>query len=234
MRHFLFALLLLLCQAALALDTSESADSRFGHLQIQPDAKGVRSLHLGSTLLYSDSGYFAMTHVLQLGDKDVVLIKKTPATPTPKSYFFITLSKAQPAVLSQTFVEGDRPVLPRVQDDKIIAALGLRAGNAEIVTYQNGQIALQQTALQGKKANEEYCDYLYKQIYYSYVAGKQCSGAPEASVFGEGESPAEVYRRMMDSDPRLNEANFQSLSKDSCQKGKTVRYAAFRKQVCGW
>lgn len=232
MRYVLLALLLV-CQSVLALDTAESFDSRFGHLQIQPGADGKRQLQLDSGLLYSDTGYFAMSQVLQLADKDVILVKKTPANSDPHSYFFITLSKTQPAVISQTFIEGDRKVLPKIQDDKIILNLGLRTGNVEVVTYQNGQITLSQTPLQGKQANEEYCDYLYQQIYLSYVAGKQCDGAPETTVFGEGESPADVYRRMMDNDPRLSERNFQSLSKDSCQKGKPVRYSNFKKQVCG-
>ncbi len=232
MRSLLLALLFL-CHSAFALDTSESFDSRFGHLQIQSDSNGKRSLHLAETLLYSDSGYFAMSQVLQIADKDVILIKQTPATAEPHRYFFITLSKNQPAVLSQTFIEGDRKVLPKVENDTILLNLGLRAGNVEVITYQNGQITLKQTPLQGKKANEEYCDYLYKQIYLSYVAGKQCDGAPETTVFGEGESPAEVYRRMLDNDPRLSEHGFQTLSKESCQKGRAVRYGNFKKQVCG-
>lgn len=233
MRYLLLGLLLV-CQLAFALDTSESVDSRYGHLQIQNGADGKRELRLEKLLVYSDAGYFAMTQILRLGDADVILIKKTPATAEPNTFFFITLNTGVDPVFSETFTGGDRPVLPIVKDDKIIANLGLRAGNAEVVTYQNGKITLTQTPLVGKKASPEYCDYLYKQIYLGYIDGKQCTVAPEQAVFGEGESPADVYRRMMDSDPRLNEAQFQALAKSSCQAGKAVKYPTFRKQVCGW
>lgn len=233
MRYLLLGLLLI-CQLAFALDTSESVDSRYGHLQIQKGADGKRELHLEKLLVYSDTGYFAMTQMLRVGDADVILIKKTPATAEPNTYFFITLDTGVDPVLSETFTGGDRPVLPVVKDNTIVANLGLRAGNVEVVTYQKGKITIAKTPLVGKKANEEYCDYLYKQIYLGYIDGKQCTVAPEKAVFGEGESPADVYRRMMDGDPRLNEAQFQALAKSSCLKGKGVRYPAFKKQVCGW
>lgn len=233
MRYLLLGLLFIY-QIAFALDTSESVQSRYGHLQIQKGGDGKRELRLDQRLLYSDSGYFAMSHVWQLGDAEVVLVKKTPANAEPHTYFFMTFNAELSPTFSETFTGGDRPVLPVVQDDKIIANLGLRAGNAEIVTYQQGKISISKTPLVGQKANPEYCDYLYKQIYLSYIDGKQCNTAPEQAVFGEGESPAEVYRRMMDTDPRLNETQFQAIAKSSCKSGKPVRYANFKKQVCGW
>lgn len=233
MMRYVMWLGLFLCQMAFALDTAESAQSRFGQLQIQTGAENTRELRLDKQVLYSDAGYFAMSQLLQVGDADVILVKKTPAKTAPNEFFFITLREGVAPVLSDSFLTGDRPARPVVQEDKIIVNLGLQAGNLEVVTYQNGKISIQKTPIVGKKANPEYCDYLYKQIYVSYVMGKQCELAPEAAVFGEGESPADVYRRMMDNDPRLNETQFQLLAKRSCTSGKTVRYSGFKKQVCG-
>jgi hypothetical protein len=224
---------LLVCQMAFALDTSELAQSRFGQLQVKMGAEGKRELRLADQLLYQDVGYFGMSQVLQLGDADVILVKKTPATALPNEFFFITLNQGVQPILSESFLTGDRPARPVIQDDKIVVNLGLNAGNLEVVTYQAGKITLQKTPIVGKKAKAEYCDYLYKQIYLPYIDGKQCEAAPEAAVFGEGESPAEVYRRMMDNDPRLNETQFQTLAKSACKSGKSVRYTVFKKQVCG-
>jgi hypothetical protein len=234
MRYLILGLCFL-CQVAFALDTAELAESRFGQLQVQVTADGKRELRLvDQQVLYRDAGYFAMSQVMKLGDSDVVLLKKSFSTAQPSEFFFVTLTAGVAPILSDTFVAGDRPVLPVVQDDKIVVNLGLRAGNLEIVTYQNGKISVSKTPIVGKKAKEEYCDYLYKQIYLGYIDGKQCDKAPEAAVYGEGESPADVYRRMMDNDPRLNEAQFQAVSKSSCKAGKSVSYATFKTQVCGW
>ncbi len=231
--RYVMLLVLLLCQAAFALDTSESAQSRFGQLHIKLADDKTRALRLDEQLLYQETGYFAMSHILQLGDADVILLKKMPADNAPNEFFFITLRSNSPAQFSATFVAGERPAQPVIQGETIVVNLGLKAGNLEIITYQNGQITVSKTPLEGKKANPEYCDYLYKHIYIGYVEGKKCELTPQDAVFDEGESPAEVYRRMMDNDPRLNETQFQALAKSSCNHKKTVRYNTFKKLVCG-
>lgn len=233
MRYIILGLLFI-CQSVFALDTSESAQSRYGQLEVKVTEKGVRELRLDTRVLYAEAGYFGMFKIIPLGEADVILVKKTPTGTAPAEFFYITLLDGTVPMTSESFLAGDKPVRPVVDETKIVVNLGLRQGNLEVATYQAGKVSVSRTAITGKKAKEEYCDYLYKQIYRPYSQGKQCAAAAEDTVFAEGEAPAEVYRRMMDNDPRLDEVQFQKLAKSSCLLGKAVQYSAFQKLVCGW
>ncbi|MDD2774607.1 MAG: hypothetical protein PHU06_01490 [Gallionella sp.] len=233
MRYIILGLLFI-CQSVFALDTSESAQTRYGQLEVKVNDKGQRELRLDTRVLYVEAGYFGMYKIIPLGEADVILVKKTPSTTAPAEFFFITLLDGTVPMTSESFVAGEKALRPVVDENKIVVNLGLRHGNLEIATYQAGKVSVEKTAVVGKKAKEEYCDYLYQQIYRPYSQGKQCVGAPEETVLAEGESPAEVYRRLMDNDPRLDEVQFQKLAKSSCLRGKAVQYSAFQKQVCGW
>ncbi|MDD4964423.1 MAG: hypothetical protein PHI11_10960 [Gallionella sp.] len=233
MRYIILGLLFI-CQSVFALDTSESAQTRYGQLEVKVNDKGQRELRLDTRVLYVEAGYFGMYKIIPLGEADVILVKKTPSTAAPAEFFFITLLDGTVPMTSESFVAGEKALRPVVDENKIVVNLGLRQGNLEIATYQAGKVSVAKTAVVGKKAKEEYCDYLYQQIYRPFAQGKQCAGVPEETVLAEGEAPAEVYRRLMDNDPRLDEVQFQRLAKTSCLLGKTVQYSAFQKQVCGW
>ncbi len=233
MRYIILGLLFI-CQSVFALDTSESAPTRYGQLEVKVTDKGQRELRLDARVLYAEAGYFGMYKIIPLGEADVILVKKTPGGVAPAEFFYITLLDGTVPMTSESFVAGDKPVRPVVEADKIVVNLGLRQGFLEVATYQAGKVVVTKTVIEGKKAKEEYCDYLYQQIYRPYAQGKQCAAVPEVTVLAEGEAPAEVYRRMMDNDPRLDEGQFQQLAKSSCLLGKVVQYTAFQKMVCGW
>ena len=233
MRYLILGLLFI-CQSVFALDTSESAHTRYGQLEVKMTEGGQRELRLDARVLYTASGYFGLYKIIPLGEADVILVKKTPGGNAPAEFFYLTLLDGTVPVTSESFLAGDKPVRPVVTDDKIVVNLGLRQANLEVATYQAGKVTVSKTPIVGKKATEDYCDYLYQQIYRGYALGKQCAAAPEVTVLAEGEAPAEVYRRMMDNDPRLDEAKFQTLAKSSCLIGKAVKYGDFQKAVCGW
>jgi hypothetical protein len=149
---------------------------------------------------------------------------------TIPSYYFVEVFGDGRYLFSEEFDSSDYTF--KTADDpqthRITIDLGYESGRHKYAVYSDHKLRIQFLRPKRTDRTEDDCNYLYNSIYLPYAEAHRCDEDP--IEIGGMSTARSVYA--MQNNPNLKTDRLAPLAKEACTSGRTLRYSAFRREVC--
>jgi hypothetical protein len=149
---------------------------------------------------------------------------------TIPSYNILEVFRDGRYIFSEAFDSADNTFHP-VNDPhnhRLKIDLGYASGRHKYAVYADHVLHIETAQPERTARTEKDCNYLYRSIYLPYVQAGLCDQDP---VEVGGMSTARSFYAMQNN-PNLKTDRLLPLAKEACINGRTLRYPAFRNEVC--